>query len=70
MKRKRITKTHEEAEMEKRIADDDSTCPYCGERAWGGLSCREETGGLFFSKVRYYTQYSCRECGTEWEVDE
>lgn len=70
MGRKRITKTHEEAEMERRIADDDSTCPYCGERAWGGLSCREETGGFFFGKVRYYSQYTCRKCGTEWEVDE
>lgn len=67
---KRITKTHEQAELEKRIADDDCTCPHCGERTLGGLRCEEETGGFFFSKVRYYTHYSCRECGTEWEVDE
>ena len=25
---------------------------------------------FFFGKVRYYSQYTCRKCGTEWEVDE
>lgn len=70
MGRKRITKTYEQAEIERRIAKNDCTCPHCGTESLGGISCREDTGGFFFSKVRYYTQYSCMECGTEWEVDE
>lgn len=69
MGRKRITKTHEQAEMERRIANEDSTCPHCGTQSLGVI-CREDTGGFFFSKVRYYVRYSCIECGTEWEVDE
>lgn len=69
MGRKRITKTHEQAEMERRLEDDDCTCPHCGTKTLGGIIRREETGGFFFNKVRYYTRYCCIECGTEWEVD-
>lgn len=69
MGRKRITKTHIQATIENEI-DADCICPHCGEETLGGISCREEIGGLFFSKTKYYSKYSCMYCGTEWEVDD
>ena len=55
--------------LDRSIDDTNDICPYCGEEILGGLSCREENGG-FFSSTRYYSKYSCMECGTEWEVEE
>lgn len=68
MTRKRITKTHEQAEMERKKHEDDHTCPHCGYRVYTGK--REVRNvGRFFIKFVYYDKYTCTKCGTEWEVD-
>ena len=60
---------YEVQNLNRSIDDTNDICPYCGEEILGGLSCREENGG-FFSSTRYYSKYSCMECGAEWEVEE
>ena len=55
--------------LDNSIGGTDDICPYCGTETLGGISCREENGG-FFSSTRYYSKYSCMECGAEWEVEE
>ena len=70
MAKKYITKTAEQAKLERKRMADESTCPSCGYRACIGLKGVEEFRTGWFSKeTREFKEYSCVKCGCEWRID-
>lgn len=60
---KYITKTSKQAKKEKENKDIDGICPEC---SYPNLGIRIVREGLFKSGAM--TQYSCFECGCEWNT--
>lgn len=69
MVKKHITKTPEQAKLEKQRMIEESTCPSCGYNACMGLEGREEIITGWFSKETIkFKEYSCVKCGCEWKI--
>lgn len=64
--KKNITKTHEQAELERKQRNDAYTCPHCGTVTMFGIIIHDNPG-LFRISKKIGVKCSCPECGTEWE---
>ena len=69
MAKKYITKTAEQAKLERQRMTDDSTCPSCGYRACIGLKGEEEVRRGWHKETVKFKEYSCVKCGCEWRID-
>ena len=64
--KKNITKTHEQAELERKQRNDAYTCPHCGTVTMFGIAMYKDT--WFRKDKQIGVKCSCAKCGTEWEA--
>lgn len=64
---KSIIKTSSQAKKDKAKLKEESTCPECSHGLNFGIRVVKDTGFLKL-KQSVSTQYSCSQCGCEWEV--
>lgn len=69
MVKKHITKTPEQAKLEKQRMIEEATCPSCGYIDSMGLEGQEEFRRGWFKETVRFREYSCIKCGCEWRVD-
>lgn len=64
---KYVTRTSEQAKIERQELEEDNRCPECGNYCIG-LVTTKSIGGLFSKKIERRNNYSCMDCGTEWNT--
>lgn len=61
-----ITKTSTQAQLERKVAKEQATCPSCGRISIGLVA--QKTTGFFNTKTQKNYMYSCYWCGCEWQT--